>query len=531
VGGPHTPLVGPHSRLGFHHPGPLIFYLLAIPIRLQGGRPSALLAGALLIELVSLVSLIVLTARSAGPAAAVVMAVACALLCVGLGDWILEPWNPYLVVLPFALFLVAAWLAASGDNTCIPIAVVSGTFAAQSHLGALPPFLLITAAMLGLRLWRPPALTVGPSLQRAVIVAASALALLWAPPLIEQLTASQGNASLVAHVFLGSGPDAPAGFAKGTAIAGALLLPWGPWLGRERLGFMGDVATTSSWSLAICFVLPSIAAALSRRFRDDLSLRLAALIVVAMLTCVVASAQIRGIAFPYLTLWCRPVAMLAAASPALVIVRQSARSLAHSGPTTAIALAIACVTLSIRAVGAEVPDPVWSPVYQKLVPEAVKSVPPGATAYVVGAGPLWTYSEEAIAVGLELGGRTARMPPKLAWSLGEHRTTVTAAGLPTLLVASGIAAEELPRTFVAPPVFVHDPLSPAQRAEVRSLRDDLRRRLVQAHRPDLRQPLDDANGWFWMLAPPSLPIDEVHRYLHLASGEDKMPVCLFVLPR
>ena len=44
VGTRHTPLVGPPSRFGWHHPGPLLFYLLAPLLRLFGGLPSALLA-------------------------------------------------------------------------------------------------------------------------------------------------------------------------------------------------------------------------------------------------------------------------------------------------------------------------------------------------------------------------------------------------------------------------------------------------------------------------------------------------------
>src|SRR5207244_4933496 len=44
VGTWDTPLVGPYSRFGGNHPGPLLFWLYAIPYRLTGGASWSLLA-------------------------------------------------------------------------------------------------------------------------------------------------------------------------------------------------------------------------------------------------------------------------------------------------------------------------------------------------------------------------------------------------------------------------------------------------------------------------------------------------------
>src|SRR5207245_9506948 len=43
----HASLVGPYSRYGWNHPGPLLFYVLALPYRLLGGQPHGLFVGAL----------------------------------------------------------------------------------------------------------------------------------------------------------------------------------------------------------------------------------------------------------------------------------------------------------------------------------------------------------------------------------------------------------------------------------------------------------------------------------------------------
>ena len=50
VGGTDTPLVGPYSRYGWNHPGPLVFYALVLPYRALGSEGTGLLAGALLLN-------------------------------------------------------------------------------------------------------------------------------------------------------------------------------------------------------------------------------------------------------------------------------------------------------------------------------------------------------------------------------------------------------------------------------------------------------------------------------------------------
>src|SRR5690242_6719515 len=50
VGSTASPLVGPFSRLGWNHPGPLLFWALAIPYRLLGASSSGLLLSAAIIN-------------------------------------------------------------------------------------------------------------------------------------------------------------------------------------------------------------------------------------------------------------------------------------------------------------------------------------------------------------------------------------------------------------------------------------------------------------------------------------------------
>ena len=45
-----------------------------------------------------------------------------------------DPWSQYAPLLPFALFVVAVWCAVAGDLVALPIMVVAGSYALQTHL-------------------------------------------------------------------------------------------------------------------------------------------------------------------------------------------------------------------------------------------------------------------------------------------------------------------------------------------------------------------------------------------------------------
>src|SRR5262245_6610486 len=49
-----TPLIGAFSRYGWRHPGPWMFWVLAVPYRLGGSSPNAILVGAALLNAAAL---------------------------------------------------------------------------------------------------------------------------------------------------------------------------------------------------------------------------------------------------------------------------------------------------------------------------------------------------------------------------------------------------------------------------------------------------------------------------------------------
>src|ERR1019366_7389957 len=97
-------LLGAYSQFGWHHPGPLFFYLLA-PLYVLGGRSVAAFdAGALAINLASVGIIVWVIARRNDPLSFVleVLLGLLALYVVRVPELLTSAWNPHPPVLAFA---------------------------------------------------------------------------------------------------------------------------------------------------------------------------------------------------------------------------------------------------------------------------------------------------------------------------------------------------------------------------------------------------------------------------------------------
>jgi hypothetical protein len=196
-------LVGPYSRYGWHHPGPLYFYLLAPVYVLAGSSTPGLSAGALLINVGSIIVLAWVLVRTAGGWLTVAVTASMALYVWRLAPLLASPWNPHVVVLPLAALAVVAAAVVSGDHGLLPLAVALASFVMQTHLGVAPTALAV-AAVVALATWRGVRAAI-PGARRAVIAAAAVAAVLWAVPLGEQVSAAPGNMTAIWRFF--SSPD------------------------------------------------------------------------------------------------------------------------------------------------------------------------------------------------------------------------------------------------------------------------------------------------------------------------------------
>ena len=242
----HFPLLGTWSSASLsagkdlNHPGPLLFDLLAVPVRLFGGSTGVAL-GVGLINAAAIVTTCLVARRVRGREGLLVAALVTGLLAHTLGSGMLtDPWNPHVLVLPALLVLVSAWAVASGDLAVAPVLFAAGSLCLQTHLGyaTIVPAVVLAAAAGALvvyrRRWRlDPATRPGDVrlLRRSGAWSLGAVLVLWAQPLVEQLFgAGQGN---MARIVSSIGSDEPTvGARTAVRIAGGLLaLP--PWWGRS----------------------------------------------------------------------------------------------------------------------------------------------------------------------------------------------------------------------------------------------------------------------------------------------------------
>jgi hypothetical protein len=226
------------SVVDVNHPGPLLFDLVALPVRLFGGAAGIAIAIALLnIAVVWGVGFV--ANRVGGATAALAAQVVTAGLVWTLGSELLyDPWQPNVLVLPFWLLLVTIWAVVADHVSLLPLAVIVGSFVMQTHLGYLFLVPILLAFALGVILLHRR--SHGPGrfgdlrkpIRNSIIVGL----VLWAQPLWEQFFGNgQGNISRLVSAGTGGSPDGSEPVTTGLSLGIRLfssVVAQPPWWGR-----------------------------------------------------------------------------------------------------------------------------------------------------------------------------------------------------------------------------------------------------------------------------------------------------------
>ncbi|HEV3451296.1 MAG TPA: hypothetical protein VG869_08830 [Acidimicrobiia bacterium] len=242
----HFPLVGLDSSASLatsttlHHPGPLLFDVLALPVTVFGAGAGVAL-GIGLINVAAIVLIAVFAHRRGGPLLGAIAMTAAAGLAWTMGsEALFEPWQPFSLLLPFLCFLVLAWSVSCGDLLALPAAAVVGSLVLQTHLSyvLLVPVLAIWAVVmlvLKLRRDRNEEPVAWPrqrrQVARSVVVASSVFALCWVQPVLDQII-GQGN---LGQLLSNAGPPKRTfGYGYGARVmASVVALP--PWWFRPSM--------------------------------------------------------------------------------------------------------------------------------------------------------------------------------------------------------------------------------------------------------------------------------------------------------
>jgi hypothetical protein len=306
----HGVFVGAYSRYGWNHPGPLLFYVLAVPYKLMGSRSISMHITALLVNGATLATITWLAFRRGRLPMVVAVLVPVSLLTHSLGaDILRNPWNPYLPILPLLLLLLLCWSVAVGDLRMLPIAIGVASFAIQSHVGLA----LVSVAFLGLALvgivirgFRTDAARRRAFWTRvAKVVAASAgvFAVLWLPVFYGTVVQQDGNLDKLVGFFTAP-HQYTAGFTKGVQVLG---LQWGPrpeWIvGPRGLQVIGNQTIEPQWYLAFGLVFAAGATFVAYRRRSFETLWLAGFLAFGIVAAIVSVSKVVDILYPYLTRW------------------------------------------------------------------------------------------------------------------------------------------------------------------------------------------------------------------------------------
>jgi hypothetical protein len=225
--------VGPYSRFGWHHPGPLYFYLTAPFYAASGHQAAALYAVALAANLTALIVIVRIVAREAGTATLTAVLAACLLFAWRVPRFMASPWTGHAAVLPSLAFLVIAAAVASGRIRRLPWLVVFGSVVTQTHLGFVPMIASVAATTVAI------AWATGPdhrsSLLRALNLSLWVALALWLLPISEAVVHNGGNVAALWRFFVseaGPGHSLAEAIANGSyGVMGVLRpdfeLPWG----------------------------------------------------------------------------------------------------------------------------------------------------------------------------------------------------------------------------------------------------------------------------------------------------------------
>ena len=537
VGTAHPPLVGLGGRIfgsgtQGSHPGPVSFYLLAPVYRLVGSSPWALQVSAATLNIAVLATTVWAAQRRRGVAGALLAAAGLAAAMRIFGTVVLlYPWNPYLPVLFWALFLVCVWGVLCDDLVLVPVAVAAGCVCSQTHLpyvGLVAGLGAVMAAALALS-WRRQR---GDAAARRRLLrwSGAGLALgvaLWFPVFAEQLGGDPGNVSVIVDSI--RRPSEPAlGMGAAWRILAQHL--------DATLLVRGDRSTVGSeWVGLGLLVVWAVSAALAVRMRDRDLVRLHVVTAAALVLGLVTISRILGTAWFYLTLWMFGtavlvlVAVVATAATATAGAATAARRrgadlplLAGRVPWAVVGLAVAVPTLLLTRAAPDTADTdaAESAQLAELIPPTVAAIEDGTirgrdgTLLMTWADPV-NLGGQGLGLMLELErrGYDARAPEQFELSVREHRLVDPAVADSEVHVATGTAAIEAARDRPgAVDVAYLDPRTEAQVAIYRELRQAAIDGLNAAGMDDLVPQVDQ--NLFGLAADDRVP-DDLHGLLHL----------------
>jgi hypothetical protein len=442
-----SPLVGQYSQVTAEgvgdafSPGPLLYWLLALPLRLAGIDAVPVTIG--LVGVASIMGAVALARRRAGVAFMLATAFALAVMCNSLpSEYLRIPFNPTVPLLPTALLIFVAWSLARGEIRWLPVAVFLASFIVQTHLSYVPVVVgLLGVGVAGLIWGRPRTgkttargAHCSPRTRRWVLASVVVGLLCWSAPLVDLLTNDPSNLEVLARTATADRPNLGADVGWHAVVRAFGVPPW--WL-QPHVGGASrflDVANPPHALSSVSFFvvtagLLAIAVGAFRRRRAVAIAALLALILIPAFGAVAASTPAdKALTLGYTMQWGSPAGMFAwlvlalgTATLSTPVRSWAQRKLARPGfRRLTPALGLALVVLTGVGVGiAERPDPkrwLYAPA-RSTIAHLEREVSPGETV-LLSRVPFEIYG--AVTFALRRSGVRVLVVPPVEEAVDDH---------------------------------------------------------------------------------------------------------------
>ena len=301
----HPPLIGLPGRIGNlvvqgSHPGPLSFWALWPFYKIFGASAWAMEAATASLNVLAIGAVLWMARRRGGTGVLLGVAAMVAVLMRFYGPELLtQPWNPYLPVVWWLVFVVAVWSILCDDYAMLPVAVFAGNFCIQTHISYVGLVLGLGAFAAASVVWTGYRQRDDKATRTRIIrwslIAFAMLVVLWVPAVVQQLRHSPGNFDIIWNHFTDP-PETPIGIGDGIRLFFIHLNPW-------RLVAQMDGMQGSGIPGAL-FLAAWVASAVGAwRLRESVLVRLDVMLGVTLLLSLSSMSRIFGYLWFYLVLW------------------------------------------------------------------------------------------------------------------------------------------------------------------------------------------------------------------------------------
>ncbi len=549
----HPPLIGlagrigPYGEHGGSHPGPLSFFALWPTWTLFGRSSYGLQVGDAVFDAVNIGLALWIGYRRGGLRMALAVGATMAVLMRAYGAFMLtSPWNPYMPALWWFVFVLAVWSVCLDDLAMLPVAVFTGSFCLETHIsylglvGGLGAFGLVVMCVRAYR-QRTDAHARRRFL-RFLLWSVLLLAVLWAPPVVDQIRHSPGNLATIRDYFAHPPPpDQPIGLHQGTNSLLTQLNPFrlfGTTLVRD--GHQRAVEGTRLPGIAL-LLLWAGSVALAGRLRARKLLWLDAVLGVALAAGWFSATRIVGDIWFYLFLWAWAIVALMLFTigwAGVEYARTRVREPQKWGHRLSVALvgviAIATLFFAIDASRVTVMSPRLNEQMSALIPPTIARLDalrkegqhgPYRVTWLPDAQGIgaegYSLLDEMLRHGFDARADLPNTPGATQYHVLEHPSDAAL----QVHLATGADILNYQRDSRFTQVAYSDPRTDAERAQFNQLHDQVVANLRQSNPDDVAQV--DSNLFMLALAPnvPAATRAQVSQMLDLTE-----PAAIFIGP-